>query len=252
MGKFDGILLCTDFDSTLYVNGAISEENFKAIEYFKKNGGLFTIVSGRPDWMLVDMLGAVRPNTYVCGLNGSVIGMLDGSDKVYESFVEDGLKEYHRIICRDIPEIKRFHYFTADKMTKVDREDFSDGLIREHNKNDMYKITYSVEAEHSNSVVARISEILDERYLVTRSSIRGIEMQNACDCKGAAVKRLERIVGADTLVCVGDFENDISMIESADIGYAVGNACESLKTVADRITVSAENHALAKIIEDLG
>ncbi|MBO5416664.1 MAG: HAD-IIB family hydrolase [Clostridia bacterium] len=251
MGRFDGILLCTDFDSTLYVNGAISEENFRAIEYFKQNGGLFTLVSGRPEWMLADMLGKVRPNTYVCGFNGGLIVMLDGSDKVYESFVEDGLKEYHRVICREIPEIKSFHYFTVDKMVKVNREEFSDALVCEHNQNDMYKITYSVESEDSDSVVERISEIIDERYLVTRSSLRGIEMQNARDCKGAAVKRLARIVGASTLVCVGDFENDISMIESADIGYAVGNACESLKAVADRITVSAENHALAKIIEDL-
>lgn len=251
MGKFDGILLCTDFDSTLYTNGAISDENFEAIEYFKANGGLFTIVSGRPEWMLADMVGNVRPNTYVCGVNGALIVNIDGSDKIYESFVEEDLKKYHFEICT-IPEIKRFNYFTSVGMVKIPRKEFSERLIAEHMKKDIYKLTYTVTAEDSDSVVERIRKIVDDRYVVTRSSMRGIEVQNARDSKGAAVRRLASIVGASTLVCVGDFENDISMIKSADIGYAVGNACDALKSVADRVTVSAEEHALARIIEELG
>ena len=43
MGKFDGILICTDLDGTLYKNDkTISEENKEAIEYFKREGGYFT------------------------------------------------------------------------------------------------------------------------------------------------------------------------------------------------------------------
>ena len=42
------------------------------------------------------------------------------------------------------------------------------------------------------------------------------------------------------------------MIRDADIGYAVENAADSLKAVADRITVSARDGAIAKIIDDLG
>jgi hypothetical protein len=37
MGIFDGILLCTDLDDTLLsTDKSVSEENLKAIEYFKK------------------------------------------------------------------------------------------------------------------------------------------------------------------------------------------------------------------------
>ena len=32
MGKFDGILICSDWDGTLFYNGGISEENIKAIK----------------------------------------------------------------------------------------------------------------------------------------------------------------------------------------------------------------------------
>ena len=48
MGKFDGILICTDLDGTLYKNDkTISEKNKAAIEYFKREGGSFTFVTGR-------------------------------------------------------------------------------------------------------------------------------------------------------------------------------------------------------------
>ncbi|MBQ3226919.1 MAG: HAD hydrolase family protein, partial [Clostridia bacterium] len=48
MGKFDGVLICTDLDGTLLKKDkTISEENLKAIEYFKREGGFFTIVTGR-------------------------------------------------------------------------------------------------------------------------------------------------------------------------------------------------------------
>ena len=38
MGKFDGILICTDLDGTLYKNDKkISEETKEAIEYFSEH-----------------------------------------------------------------------------------------------------------------------------------------------------------------------------------------------------------------------
>ena len=53
-------------------------------------------------------------------------------------------------------------------------------------------------------------------------------------------------------VAVGDFENDVSMIKAAGIGYAVANAKDCAKAAADRITVSNDEHAIAAIIAELG
>ena len=39
--------------------------------------------------------------------------------------------------------------------------------------------------------------------------------------------------------------------DDADVGYAVANACESLKAVADRVTVDARENALAAVIEEI-
>ena len=52
-------------------------------------------------------------------------------------------------------------------------------------------------------------------------------------------------------IAVGDNENDISMIKQAKIGVAVGNALDTVKAVADVITVTNNDHAIAKIIHDI-
>jgi hydroxymethylpyrimidine pyrophosphatase-like HAD family hydrolase len=50
---------------------------------------------------------------------------------------------------------------------------------------------------------------------------------------------------------VGDYNNDISMIKSAGLGFAVANAVDEVKAVADYVTVSNDDDAIAVIIEDL-
>ena len=52
-------------------------------------------------------------------------------------------------------------------------------------------------------------------------------------------------------VAVGDYNNDISMLKAARLGIAVANACPEAKAAADAVTVSNEEHAIAKIISDI-
>lgn len=73
MGKFDGLLLCTDFDMTLAEKAVISPENIAAIRYFQENGGRFTVVSGRNPYFLTEHLGDLRVNAPLVGYNGALI-----------------------------------------------------------------------------------------------------------------------------------------------------------------------------------
>ena len=54
-----------------------------------------------------------------------------------------------------------------------------------------------------------------------------------------------------TIVCVGDYENDIPMLRRANIGYAVANALDSVKSTADRVTAANTDDAIAHIISEL-
>ena len=77
MGKFDGMLICSDFDGTLFIGSQISDKTVEAIKYFQENGGRFTITSGRYPAFLGTHRHRVDANTYLIGLNGTIVSNYD-------------------------------------------------------------------------------------------------------------------------------------------------------------------------------
>ena len=71
--------------------------------------------------------------------------------------------------------------------------------------------------------------------------------------KGDLLMKLADLLGVDRkrTIAVGDNDNDASMIKAAGVGYAVANGSKAAKDAADIITVSNEEDAIAKIIDDL-
>ena len=86
---------------------------------------------------------------------------------------------------------------------------------------------------------------------VVSSSPNNFEVMNKGTSKGRAVKVLADIlnINREEIMCLGDSENDLSMIEFAGLGVAMGNAEEFLKEKADYITDTNENDGVAKAIE---
>jgi hypothetical protein len=99
-----------------------------------------------------------------------------------------------------------------------------------------------------------LKEKFGDRFLFDLSWKEGIEVNDAGSGKGAAVKYLKEHLGTPihTTIGIGDYENDISLLKCADIGYAVENAIPSVKAVADRVTVKNTENAIAAIINELG
>lgn len=82
MGKFDGYLLCTDLDGTLLRNDkSVSSENLEAIEYFKREGGRFTFITGRMPYYVSNIYNCVKPNAPFGCCNGG--GLYDHMKQEY-------------------------------------------------------------------------------------------------------------------------------------------------------------------------
>ena len=70
MGKFDGVLLCTDFDDTFCCPGQdIPPANLEAVEYFKSQGGRFTVVTGRAPHAFASVMPLVPVNAPVAPIS---------------------------------------------------------------------------------------------------------------------------------------------------------------------------------------
>lgn len=53
-----------------------------------------------------------------------------------------------------------------------------------------------------------------------------------------------------TIVAIGDSDNDIGMLKTADISVAMGNASESIKNICDIVIDSCENNGVEKFLRE--
>ena len=89
---------------------------------------------------------------------------------------------------------------------------------------------------------------------VATSGIAFVEITPDGAHKGAAVARLCQRLGIDRseVIAFGDNNNDLTMLEWAGRGVAMGNAVDEAKRVADEITSTNVDHGVAEILESLG
>ena len=85
---------------------------------------------------------------------------------------------------------------------------------------------------------------------VTASSTSQLEFSAKGVLKGNAMKRVLCYYGIrpDESIAIGDQENDISMIQQAGLGIAMGNAIERVKILADFVTDTNNNDGVAKAL----
>lgn len=252
MGKFDGVLLCADFDGTIRFDG-INPKNNEAIDYFIENGGMFTMITGRGgDAELTSDILSVRTNVPGCTMIGAQ--RFDfGKKEILESvFMSADSADMVRRISDHIGAIRVIKLYCMDHdvlFSNADEKEFEDGLAQIDDK--VCKIVIVLGYNYTPELFAEIEEICGDGFNVCSNGADYFEITAAGISKGNAALKLKEKYGAKLLVCAGDSNGDISMIKAADIGYAVDNAIDDLKSAADRITVHAKDGALAAIVKDL-
>lgn len=106
MGKFQGVLLASDFDDTLYAtNGAIPKNNVDAIRYFTEEGGRFTVATGRAYPTFLPFYHLAPINAPVVLSNGSAIYDFAEDKMVYQTFLPQCAPEDFAALCRFLPQL---------------------------------------------------------------------------------------------------------------------------------------------------
>ena len=266
MKKFEGILICTDLDGTLLKNDkTVSKENLDAIEYFKSEGGLFTFVTGRMPSSVPNICKTVKPNAPFGCINGGGVYDYDKQEYLwYETlsprameiveYIEQRVDEIGYQVntldaiwfCRVNPAMERFRALTGVPDLRCAYRDLKDPVA---------KVVFG---DLDPNGILRIQELYYEHPLADRFEFISSE-KTLCEIlpkgvhKGLALKKLCEIldIPREKTVAIGDYNNDVEMLRYAGVGVAVANANDAAKAAADRITVSNEEHAIAKIVSDI-
>ena len=259
MGKFDGILLCSDFDQTMGIGGVVTPDNCRAIEYFQQNGGLFTIISGRNPLFLKNHQEGFRVNAPLVGYNGARILDQNTGELLHSGGRQDMLAlDIAEQLWDTEPTVRRvvMHDRTTNSLTchREEREGTVRTIkeLRDACEMPLYNVLCCAQTpEETEALLYKLRRIAPPCFEIARSWAMGIEIICMEDRKGPAALRLKKMLGARLLVTAGDFENDISMLEMGDISYAVENALPHVKTAAKRQTVHYEQSAIAAIVAEL-
>ena len=83
--------------------------------------------------------------------------------------------------------------------------------------------------------------------------IYAVEVSDGPVCKGWAVQRLAAHldIPVERVVAIGDWDNDIEMLQFAGIGVAMANGSPAALAAASRVTVSNDEDGVAVVIEEL-
>ena len=266
MGRFDGILICTDLDGTLLNSEhRISKENLEAIEYFKREGGFFTFVTGRMPFFVSNMYEAVQPNAPYGCVNGG--GLYDHRRQAYiwtremprsvmsliqsvdEHFPGVGIQVntfHHTYFCKENLTMEQFRAATGLPNLVRNYEDVDEPIA---------KIVFGSESDEEILEIHDhlFSHPLASNFDFIRSERTLYEILPKGSGKGTSIVQLCRHLNLDPhkTIALGDYNNDISMFQEAEVGIAVSNACPEALEAADYVTVSNDEHAVCQVIRDL-
>lgn len=265
-------LLCMDMDGTLLNSkGKISEKNLDAIKKAHNKGVKVTICTGRiftSARYYADLVGIKVP---IIATNGSYIREKDRDEVIYKSVL--GKKN-----CKEILKVLKsygiYPHFNTSNIIFTEKIIYSSQSYVNMNKSlptnrqidirivenwDVIFKEYEDEIlkcicidEEIEKIKCAKKELLNNAELeVVSSNKNNFEVMSKGVSKGRAVEVLAGFynIKQDEIMCIGDNENDISMIEYAGVGVAMGNGEDFVKKVANFVTDTNNEDGVAKAIE---
>lgn len=129
---------------------------------------------------------------------------------------------------------------------------FEDLFKSLENKNEGFnKVLIMGDSEIIKYLNTKISEIFQDNLNIYKSKPTYLEIMDKHTSKVNAIKLIlqKYNVSKNELIAIGDNFNDISMIEFAGMGIAMGNAPEDIKSLADYTTLTNDEDGVAYAIE---
>ncbi len=266
---FSNYLIVTDLDGTFLAHGGkgVPQRNREAIARFCAGGGRFTVATGRPHYTV----GCAIPNVgellsapaIVC--NGAYLYDYKSDTHSSEVFIsEDVARDMLAFIREKAPDVTcRVSTPTKLRTAAVkglllhdvalfDPENVEVQPYGEWRTDDWHKFVFREEPEVLEALRPQLEERFGEQLLIMKSGTRFLELQSKGGSKAIGIERLHEYYKGEprrTVIACGDFENDIDMLQAADIAVCPENAIDAVKAISHHVLCHCDMGLMGDVVE---
>ena len=235
-----------DIDGTLWdFYNQIPESTVEAIRALRKNGNYAFICSGRARAYIQ------HPDLFAIGFDGLVAGCgthveLEGK-RIYEKRID------RELAIHTVKTVRSYGFrpiLEGPEYLYMDDKDFGNDIYGNKLKREMGGQLLSIADHYGEWVINKLSCATNDAdrescfaaldvyytYLIHNSSV--VEMVPKGHTKATGIGKMCEALGIDRTdtFAVGDSVNDLSMLEYAGVGIAMGNGSPEAKAAADYVT----------------
>lgn len=277
MGKFDGVLIASDYDNTIaYTEGAlrsgqpappVSQRNKEAIEYFMAGGGIFSVATGRAMPSFDSVRHGVPMNGPTVLFNGAAIYDYAAGKYLHTAFLPESVRGHITQVQEALGPLALKVYHDNNSIFSVNPNEIT---ARSQHLTHLPAVVLSsiyeapspilkVVFEEPLDVQAKIISFINSlpwhsQYEVVSSTDVLLEVTVHGADKGGMVRKLAQLLGIEQrhVYTMGDHANDIPMLTFAHQAFCPENAIDSVKAVPGiRVLSHCSEDATAEMIEIL-
>lgn len=269
--RFDQTAIFSDLDGTLFDhNGKVSRENREAIARYMAQGGLFAIATGRCPANMAPYLSDVAYNAPSIVLNGGAIYERQSDRFLYKRFADrEALAAVLRYALAAFPSVNLQVYTERDILYVSPKETLNLPFWELHQSSlfvtvddalqtDWFKALVFGKPEETtavdqwimqNGLGGRFDRVFASTDIVPGSMY--LELLPKGGNKGTALLECRKldIYAGRKLIAVGDYNNDLELLQEADIAAAPCNGHPDILKIADWILPTNNESAIAALID---
>lgn len=237
--------------------------NVAAAQHFMAEGGLFAIATGRTYVTFAPHHQLIPTNLPTILSNGASVYDFSENRLLSLTQLPETAKEDMRTLCQEMPSLAFEAYYgeaiyahnpneITDAHMKLVGETYTKSTI-EDMPSPWVKVLIQQERNILQTARERLLSLRENHYEAIFSNPRYLEITAKGVCKGTAVKDLATAhnIAPEHIYCVGDNENDLSMLALAKIPFAPSSSAEIVLATKPQILCPWEEGVLGDLITHL-
>ncbi|WP_394184330.1 Cof-type HAD-IIB family hydrolase [Metabacillus halosaccharovorans] len=260
-------MIVLDLDDTLLRDDhSISVRTKDALMKAQELGVKVVLASGRPTFgmrHIAQELNLDHYGSFILSFNGGKIINCSTEEEMFSSTLSP--EAIHKLYEVSVREGVFIHTYMGDEIITQDENPYTDieanltGLPIKVVPNFVNAVNEPVvkslmvgPPEQLKEVERKLQTELADEFSIMRSKPYFLEFTEKGVTKGTSLDQLIQACGIkrEEVISIGDSYNDLSMIEFAGLGVAMGNAPDDIKEIADLVTETNMNDGVAKVVEE--